>query len=141
MAVAIATFIVPYLFMDLHAMPLAVAIATIYHNVQYFGFVWMTERERTDEMVKVVGASGLGLPQRLAQQASWVRYFGLALLYSVFVLGLYLVFPRPVGVALIYFVAFSHYIVDGYMWRRERNHLLVPVLSRLAWGKPEGQPT
>ncbi len=130
MTVAIATYIVPYFFIPLEAMPLAVAIGTIFHNVQYFGFVWLFEKNRSREMGKL--DLPLELPQRLAFQGGWKRYFGVALAYSFAVIGLYLVLPHSFGLTLIYFLGFAHYVIDGYIWRRDHNGLLGASLSRMA---------
>lgn len=130
MAIAILTYIVPYFFIPLEAMPLAMAIGTIYHNVQYFGFVWMFERHRSAEL----SASGaeLQLPQRLALEGAWRKYFTIALAYSFLVIAVYLATPRSVGLTFIYFIGIAHYIIDGYIWRRDNNKLLGPVVGRLA---------
>lgn len=134
MVIAISTYIVPYFFIPLEAMPLAIAIATSYHNIQYFGFVWLFERYRAEELSKT--DLPLQLPQRLALQGSWKSYFGLAFLYSAVVIVFYLVTPRYVGLTFIYFLAIAHYIVDGYIWRRDVNQLMAPVAGRIAFATP-----
>lgn len=132
MLIAVATYIVPYFFIPLEAMPLAIAIGTIYHNVQYFGFVWMFERYRSEELART--QFPLELPQRLAMQGSWKSYFGLAFSYSFLIIAFYLLTPKHVGLTFIYFVGIAHYIIDGYIWRRDNNKLLSPVMARLAAG-------
>ena len=121
------------MFIPISAMPLAVAIATIYHNVQYFGFVWLFERSRSIEL-KQAGES-LQVPQRLAFQKGWKSYFGIALAYSILVIAVYLVTPSFVGLTFIYFLGLSHYIIDGYIWRHDINRGMGPVIHRLALGK------
>ena len=98
-----------------------VAIATIFHNIQYFGFVWMFERERTGIMVEK--RTGLQMPQRLVHMGAWKRWFGVALLYSLAICVFYLAAPKQVGLTLIYFLGFAHYIIDGHIWRGAHNKL------------------
>lgn len=133
MGFALATYILPYCFLPIEAMPLAVAIATMFHNFQYFGFVWMFEKYRSEDM-KLAGIE-LQLPQRLAAQNSWSKYFTLALIYSVLVVIVYLVTPKQVGLTFIYFLALSHYIIDGYMWRRDINKSVGGFVAALAGNK------
>ena len=128
--IAVLTYIVPYFFIPLEAMPLAMAIGTIYHNVQYFGFVWMFERHRSEELAST--GAPLQLPQRLAFDGNWRKYFAIALAYSFLVIAVYLATPRSVGLTFIYFIGLAHYIIDGYIWRRDHNKLLGPVVARLA---------
>lgn len=130
MSVAILVYIVPYFFMGLDAIPIPVAIATIFHNVQYFGFVWAFERHRSKELETAQHV--LGLPQRLALRNSWTTYGLLALVYSFSVIGIYFILPRAYGLAFIYFIGLAHYIIDGYVWRRDTNLLLPKVMDRWA---------
>lgn len=139
MALALATFIVPYLFLPIEAMPLAVAIATVFHNVQYFGFVWLYERNRTEDLPQYEAL--LGTPQRLAREGAWKHYFGYALAFSGAVIAIYVSLPHQAGAFVIYFLAVSHYIVDGYLWRRDRNRAMPRVVDRMAGIalRPEGR--
>jgi hypothetical protein len=130
MICALATYLVPYFFIPISAMPLAVAVGAMFHDVQYFGFVWLFERERSQELR--AASVSLGLPQRLAFNNGWARYFGLALAYSFMVIAIYLSTPRAIGLTLIYFLAIVHYVVDGYIWRRNHNQYLTPVIARWA---------
>lgn len=130
MSVALATYIVPYFFITINEMPLAVAIGTIYHNLQYFGFVWLFERHRSEELV----AAGfpLQLPQRYGFERSWVKYFSIAGVYSFLIVFFYFIAPHQMGLALIYFLGIAHYIIDGYIWKTSHNKMLPAVLNRLA---------
>lgn len=131
MFIAITTYVVPYIFLPISAMPLAVAIGTMYHNVQYFAFVWLFEKSRAQDLNAEMKFS-LGLPQKLALNASWVKYFGLSLMYSFVVIGIYLVTPRSVGLTFVYFLAFAHYVVDGYIWTRKCNTRLGAFVGSLS---------
>lgn len=130
MLIAILTYVVPYFFIPLSAMPLAVAIGTIYHNVQYFGFVWLFEKYRSKEFI--AQEIPLQLHQKLVYEKSWIKYFFIAFLYSIVMLTLYSVTPNRVGMTLIYFLAVAHYVIDGYIWKKDHNTLLSPVMKRIA---------
>jgi hypothetical protein len=140
MTIAIATYIVPYAFIPIEAMPLAVAIGTIYHNIQYFGFVWLFERERSQELAKI--SLSLEIPQKLALLGSWKGYFSLSLLYSFVMVAVYLISPKSFGLVLIYYIAFAHYIIDGYIWKRQNNSFLKKFTEALAFpGSSSWTPT
>jgi hypothetical protein len=111
-------------------MPVAVAIGTIFHNVQYFGFVWLFERHRCEEL----RAANLPLhfPQRLVREKSWVKYFSISIVYSFAMVVFSVVTPHQMGMCLIYFLSVAHYVIDGYIWKRDHNRLLSPVLARIA---------
>ena len=130
MGVALAAYIVPYFFMGLESIPVPVAIGTIFHNIQYFGFVWAFERQRVREFQ--ASKEILGFPQRLVAQASWKTYGAVALAYSFMIVAFYLTLPHVYGLALIYFTGISHYIIDGYVWRRDTNQLISKVVERWA---------
>jgi len=130
MVIAILTYIVPYFFIPLSAMPLAVAIGTIYHNVQYFGFVWLFEKYRTKEMTEL--GVPLQLPQQWVYQNAWAKYFSVALIYSFSMIVFYAVTPRHIGMSVIYFITVAHYVIDGYLWKGTHNRLLRPVLRRIS---------
>jgi hypothetical protein len=129
MILALATYIVPYIFIPLEAMAVSVAIGTMFHNIQYFAFVWLMERYRAEELRSV--QVELHRWQNFAAKGQWQRYFGLALLYSFVMIALYVALPHNTALALIYFVAFAHYIIDGHIWRHENNRWLSPTLKRL----------
>lgn len=131
---AIATYIVPYFFIPIEAMPLAVAIGTMFHNFQYFGFVWYFERTQSTESSEL--AETMGFPQRFAHQGSWMKYFTVALIYSFAVIALYLMTPRNFGLTFIYFLGIAHYIIDGFIWRRDNNTLLGGVVNQWAKSTP-----
>ncbi len=130
MTIAMLTYIVPYFFIPVSAMPLAVAIGTIFHNIQYFGFVWLYEKYRSKELI----AAKVSLPfhQNLVHRNAWIKYFSIALIYSVIMILFYLITPKHIGMTLIYFVALSHYIIDGYMWKKDINKTLTPVINRIS---------
>lgn len=130
MTIAIATYVVPYFFMPISAMPVAVAIGTIFHNVQYFGFVWLFEKHRSEELS--AANLPLHLPQRLVHESAWVKYFSIALIYSLVMVVFSVVMPHQIGMCLIYFLSVAHYVIDGYIWKSDHNRLLSPVLGRIA---------
>ena len=133
MTIAMLTYIVPYFFIPLSAMPLAVAIGTIFHNIQYFGFIWLFEKYRSKELVEA--NITLQIHQKLVYQKSWVKYFSIALIYSIAMITFYLITPKHIGMTLIYFTALAHYVIDGYMWKKNHNKLLTPVIGRIAAAK------
>jgi hypothetical protein len=130
MTASLASFWGPYLLLPLDAIPLAMAIATIFHNVQYFGFVWLYERGRRG----VPDRSTLGLSHRLAVSGRWKSFFGLGLVFSFAVIALYKLAPKELGTFVIYFIGVSHYLVDGSIWRGRDNRHLGPALARIAEG-------
>jgi hypothetical protein len=132
MTSALASFWGPYLFIPLSAMPLAMAIATIFHNIQYFGFVWLYERGRCEELAREGGT--LALPQRLAAEGRWRPYLAWALAFSFAVIAAYAAFPHRLGMFLIYFIGVSHYLVDGSIWRNRDNRHLGRALGRISSG-------
>jgi hypothetical protein len=126
---ALASFWGPYAFLPLDAMPLAMAIATIFHNLQYFAFVWLYERARSPDLAR---EDGLALPQRLVSEGRWKAYFALALVFSAVVITAYGIIPRRFGTFVIYFIGVSHYLVDGAIWRARSNRHLGPALARIS---------
>lgn len=130
MTFAIATYIVPYFFIPISAMPLAVAIGTIFHNIQYFGFIWLFEKYRSKELIEA--KVPLQLHIKLVHQKAWVKYFSIALIYSILMIVFYTITPKYIGMTVIYFTALAHYVIDGYMWKRNINKSLPSVLSRIA---------
>ena len=134
MAIALATYIVPYMFIPLEAIPIPVAIATMYHNIQYFGFVWAFESRRSVGMQEAKQV--LGLPQQLAARKNWKSYFALGIGYSFLVVALYKILPQGYGLALVYFTGIAHYIVDGYLWKSDINLKLKGVIAQWATRAP-----
>jgi hypothetical protein len=128
MAAALASFWGPYAVLPLSAMPLAMAIATIFHNVQYFGFVWLYERGRA-------GGGAAGLSHRLAVAGRWKGFFGLGLLFSFAVIAVYKALPHQFGTFTIYFIGVSHYLIDGSIWRGRDNRHLGPAIAQIAVGE------
>jgi hypothetical protein len=117
----------PFFVLPLGALPLAIAVASTNHIINYFGFVWMFERHRT-----CAPRSVFDMPQRLAAKGDWKRYFALAYAYSALVVGVSVILPPDLGVALIYLSNLAHYIIDGLIWRRSTNASVRPFLYRLA---------
>jgi hypothetical protein len=129
-AVAITTYVVPYVFVPIEAIPLSVAIGTIFHNIQYFVFVWIAEKHRATELVhQQIALQGW---QKIVHTRKWKSFLGITLFYSFAIIILFTLIPTSAGLVMIYFLAFSHYIVDGLIWRRENNKLLGPTIRRLA---------
>lgn len=120
MAMALATYIIPFSLLPLEALPVGVAIATMFHNIQYFGFVWLFERTRGDlREEKNLPVSKMG---SWATGHNWLAFFGVALAYSFLLVGLYGIWPTRLLLTTIYFLAFAHYIIDGYIWNSQHNH-------------------
>jgi hypothetical protein len=111
-------------------MPVALAISTIFHSVQYFGFVWLYERKRTEDLPRYEAL--LGVPQRFARAGHWKQFFSLGLIFSSAVSFLYASLPQQAGAFVIYFIAASHYLVDAYLWSRGTNTAMPRVIDRLA---------
>lgn len=130
MTSALTCYVVPYFFIPVTAMPLAVAIATIFHNIQYFGFVWLYEQERSDEFKNL--NLPMSAPQNWALNNNWGKYFGLAFVYSISIIGLYFLFPKAIALTFLYFLSLSHYIIDGYIWRRDQNQMLGQIFNKIA---------
>lgn len=125
--VSALVYTVPFYLIPLEALPVSVAIGTIFHNIQYFGFVWAFESSRSMGMEK--SGLKLGLPQKLARSGAWKSYFSIALVYSFAIVALYVLLPKTFGLGLMYFVGLSHYIVDGLVWRRNVNFSMSKVLE------------
>lgn len=130
MGIAILTYALPYFYLPLSAMPLAVAIGTIFHNIQYFGFVWLFEKHRAEELISI--NIPLPLHQRWVHQKAWIKYGTTSLIYSIAMVIFYSITPKHLGLTLIYFISVAHYVIDGYIWKRNSNILLTPVLNRIA---------
>jgi hypothetical protein len=130
MTLALGTLLIPFALLPLEAMPLAVAVAMVFHSVQYFGFVWMFERHRTQDLPRYEAL--LGTPQRLVREGAWRHYFGLGFAFSSLVVALYLSLPRQAGAFVVSLIAVSHYLVDGQLWRREHNSAVPRVIDRLS---------
>lgn len=127
---AVITYVVPYLFIPLEAIPVSIAIGTIFHNIQYFAFVWIAEQSRAQLLTQK--AVALQSWQRIAFEGGYKRFLGIALFYSLGVCILFSLMPVTAGLVLIYFLAFSHYIIDGLIWRRKNNAWLSPMLKQIA---------
>ncbi len=130
MLVATLTYVVPYFYLPLSALPISIAIGTMYHNIQYFGFVWLYEKNYAH--VRQAEGGDLSHLQTISYQGDWKRYFSYAFLYSLSIFLLYGLLPHHWMLPVIYFLAFSHYLVDGVMWQKKHNGNLSPVLRRLA---------
>ena len=132
MTIALMTYLVPYAFVPLSAMPLAVAIATIYHNIQYFGFVWLFERNRVVALSQK--GTELQYTQKVVLRGNWKTFAGLGLTYSLFMTVIYLASPMSFGLVLLYYIAFAHYIIDGIIWRRHNNAYVGEMVQNLVSG-------
>lgn len=129
-SVAILTYVVPYVFIPIAAIPVSVAIGTIFHNIQYVVFVWLAEKYRAQELVeREIPLSGI---QNLVNDQRWKSFLGVSLFYSFAVVAVFSFLPTGLGLFLIYFLALAHYIIDGLIWRRENNKWLGPMLKRMA---------
>jgi hypothetical protein len=129
-AIAIATYVVPYVFVPIEAIPVSVAIGTVFHNIQYIVFVWIAEKYRARELNQL--QIPLHFWQRIAHDRRWKSFLGICLFYSFAIIVLFSLIPTSAGLVLIYFLAFAHYVVDGLIWKREHNQWLSPTLKRLA---------
>lgn len=129
-AVSLATYVVPYLFVPIEAIPVSVAIGTIFHNIQYFVFVWIAEKYRAKELREK--EIPLQSWQKIIHDQRWKSFLGISLFYSFAIIVLFSLIPTSAGLVLIYFLAFAHYIIDGLIWRRQNNKLLSPTLKRMA---------
>ncbi len=121
----------PFFVVPASAIPLVIAIASLYHILQYFGFVWVFEGHRSAVLAEEPGTS-LAWPQRFALQGQWVRYFGAAMLYSSVLIAIYAIDPQRVGLVLIYVSNVAHYLVDGVIWSGRRNRSLGPSIAHIA---------
>jgi hypothetical protein len=129
-AVAVITYVIPYLFVPIEAIPVSIAIGTIFHNIQYFAFVWLAEKNRAKELVhREIPLEGW---QKIVHERRWKTFLSITLFYSFAIIVLFSLIPTSAGLVLIYFLAFAHYIVDGLIWRRENNKWLSPTLKRMA---------
>lgn len=127
---ALATYIIPFATLPISALPVGVAIATMFHNIQYFGFVWLFEETRSQiRQEQSLPISKMGT---WASQRNWVAFFGVALAYSLIIVGLYGIWPTRLLLTVIYFLAFAHYIIDGYIWTSRHNKGLGNVMRRLS---------
>lgn len=120
----------PFVLLPGEALPLVIAAASVFHNLQYFGFVWIFERARSKELAEL--GTTLGLPQQLALRGAWPTYFGIAFGYAFAVGGATLVLPRELGALLVYASSLTHYVVDGVIWRRGWNGTVATTLAALA---------
>ena len=128
---ALLTYIIPYIFIPLEAIPVSVAIGTIFHNIQYIAFVYVAEKHRAHELVDK-GAS-LHPWQRFISLGKYKTYLAISLAYSFFIIALYMMMPTNFALVMIYFVALAHYIIDGHIWKRENNTMMSPIIRRLAF--------
>jgi hypothetical protein len=110
----------------------AYLVHEFFHNVQYWGVVWLTEGVRSAELANSSGISALAFPQRFALKGNWKGYFGASFCYAAGLLFLYKFSPQYIGLTVVFLVSFAHFIVDGYLWRRDSNKLLSVVLGKLA---------
>jgi hypothetical protein len=110
--------------------PLLIAILSIAHNIEYFGFVWLHDHQSA--LARAGLAQRLQPQERLASRGNWPAYFALALAFSLGLLGLYGRLPHGAGLFIIYTLTFAHYLADGVIWRHKRNRGLGPVIAGLA---------
>lgn len=132
MLMAFLTFVGPYFFIPIQALPVAVAIGTIFHNIQYFVFVWIFEKNRSMELMKQMPGTKLTKSQNWTTKGAAFKYFGTALGFSAVVIFLYLILPRSIAMVFIYFLAFAHYLIDGHIWKSHHNSMLTSTLHRMA---------
>lgn len=109
---------------------LVVTVASSFHIVQYFGFVWLFERNRTPDLPDPA------LPQRLVLRGSALGFFGIALAYSAVLVGCAVLEPVVVGAFVITYSNVSHYLVDGVIWSGSWNPGVSPAVRRLAGASP-----
>lgn len=129
MFLALATYILPFAFLPIEALPVGVAIATMYHNIQYFGFVWLFEEKRAE--LRLESNLSLSKMGSWALKKQWVAFFGVALAYSFVIVGIYGIWPTRLLLVTIYFLAFAHYVIDGYIWTSQCNKNLGGFIQRL----------
>lgn len=132
--VATATLVsgLPFFVVPTSAIPLVIAIASLYHIVQYFGFVWLFERHRSAVLAEDRAAPALAWPQRSALEGRWRTYFGAAFAYSAALLVIYFLDPQRIGLVLIYVSNVAHYLVDGVIWSGRRNRSIGPSVAHIA---------
>ena len=114
-------------------LPFAYLVHDFYHTIQYWGFVWLTEEVRSKELLKSCAESEMAFPQRFAARGNWKGFFGAAFVYAACLLFVYRLTPQYIGLSFIFLVSFSHYVLDGYLWRRDTNKLLPAVLRKLSF--------
>lgn len=130
MVMALATYSIPFILLPIEALPIGVAIATMFHNIQYFGFVWIFEKTRGS--LRSAEKKPLRLMERWAVGKKWHLFLGIALIYSLFMVGFYGVSHSRLILVAIYFLAFAHYIIDGLIWKPNVNLKLTAVIKSLA---------
>ncbi|WP_291720898.1 hypothetical protein [Bernardetia sp.] len=110
-----------YFVFFLTALPFLVAesLETVYHNIQYQGFVMHYQRKRFSHIKNVV-----------------LKWFGVAMIYGLVVGTIEIVGLMTNGWAKLLFVPFTmiviyHYYIDGLIWKFGKN----PELRKLLFDK------
>jgi hypothetical protein len=109
---------------------LTLAIFISFHDLQYFGFVWHFQRQRSVRLA----AAGVELDaiHRWAHADQWGRYFGLAFGFSLALVALLSAVPTTVALTIVVFHNTLHYLMDGWIWKRQNHATLSQDLGLAA---------
>ena len=98
---------------------LTLAIFISYHDLQYIGFVWNFQQKRS--RVEQGLGTRLDVLHRWALEGRFWPSIGVAFGFSAVVLGLIMVSPPTVALAMGVFHNVIHYWMDGFVWQRKHN--------------------
>lgn len=115
--------ILPYAFLPEYAYALMFIMGTIFHDVQYMGFVWGYEKHKGRAPLRPL------------------RYLGRAFAFAgiMVVIGYFTGFFGAFVTFLTF--TFAHYLIDGFIWKRKYNGNLPRFFDSLTRGpSPEGAP-
>lgn len=127
----------PYVLLPDGGLGMALITQTVFHNIQYLGFVWKYEEIKVDLFLEEkLELRGL---QRFVQNKQPGVFYLPAFLFGAAMVGLLLWHPK-FGFTLYLAVTFSHYLIEGFIWRRKYNRNMPGFVSRILQMKPVSVP-
>ncbi|MBC7544662.1 MAG: hypothetical protein H7338_18220 [Candidatus Sericytochromatia bacterium] len=118
-AVACASYLIAFAAVRTEDYLLTLAIFITFHDIQYGGFVWHFQRQRAQRAAQA--GQSLDRIHLWAKDNRYGRYFGLALAFSVGLVGLLSIVPATVALTIVVFHNTLHYLMDGWIWKRQNN--------------------
>ena len=109
---------------------LTLALASSYHNLQYFAFCY------THHHLRAAESGEDSLYARLARERSWGWWFAIPMACGVAVAVLTAALPGLAGNILATWFMTSHYFVDGNIWRKK----FYPMMGRFGSGRILAEP-
>ena len=103
-------------------MLLTVTLITVFHNIQYIGFVWHYHRSRA--AVVFPDTPPADALHRWAAEGRFGRYMAMAAAYALVLMVIFACLGQTAALLLAFFHNTAHHLTDGYIWKRKYNPLV-----------------